>query len=313
MGVVRRSAAAALVVLGVSIAGCGSVPSGSGDVSQGDARGIPDAEASIDSYIYGGPELQALQTDARATFMDACMGEEGFEVTPASGGFFGSAEDAEESRRAELDPWWGVGIAEYAQKYGYHEVPMSEFFTVTNSTETAPPGYLEAAMGTDYVAGTTDQVGGCAGEFVALLHEGVSVTETDRQEVGTEARSSARSQARVAGEVVASAERWSECMAREGYSYSDPHAALTEFATIAELPNGSVESYWETSSPTDEEKRVATADATCKANVGFWEVAATASREAVERVVDAMRPRLEELAAANRSLEENAARILASS
>jgi hypothetical protein len=107
--------------------------------------------------------------------------------------------------------------------------------------------------------------------------------------------------------------RWSECMAAEGYDYADPHEAMDDFIIVLEEdPDGSRTIAWENPVQTDEEKQVALQDATCKEEVGFWDVVKKVKLDAETAIVERMLPQLEQVKAAREAETNNERAIIAS-
>jgi hypothetical protein len=146
------------------------------------------------------------------------MAKEGFAAadTYANGGSQGSADDWARMEEASLDNWWGASLPEYAAKYGYHDVDPADFVQVTGPGEPKPEGYLDAMNGAEYQAGTTEEEGGCLGQWYSLAYDGVTVPREDMATMATEIELQVREKSRTAQAVTEASGKWSECMANEG-------------------------------------------------------------------------------------------------
>jgi hypothetical protein len=100
-------------------------------------------------------------------------------------------------------------------------------------------------------------------------------------------------------------------MAEEGYEYADPHAAMSDFVTLIEYPDGSKDFSWNYSAAQKDEKRVAVQDAICKEEVGFWDAVDAAVLAEEERIVEEMLPQLEAVKASHEREMANLENILA--
>lgn len=308
-----RAASLGLAVASCLVAtGCGG---GTGAVlsSGGDDRSGLVAVQQLEEALGGEPEDAGLLGSAAAAFMDGCLAEQGFSNGPEySNGSSGSEEDYEKMREAELDYWWGVSLPEYARKYGYHEPPVEDFLEVWSASETPSSEMMEAQVGAAFMAGETDQPGGCVGRWDEEAYAGVSMTSTEMQDAVSQLRTQFSEESRRRDAAVTAVAKWSTCMADEGYSYAEPHDALSQFTSTVGNPDGRDGIAWNTTAPTQEEIRIAVADAQCKAETSFWDLIAVAEDEAAQTVLDSQRPLIEELQRENDRLAENAARILAS-
>jgi hypothetical protein len=297
-----------LVTASLLVGGCGAAEPGR------DATGVDDrllAVQQLEEAIGGDPAESSVRGEAADVFMDSCLAEQGFTRKPEySSRMRASEEDEARLDAGSLDYWWGVSLPELAEEYGYHEVPMEEFLEVRNASETPPPEYLEAAVGAAFLEGTTNTPGGCAGRWEAEFYAGVELTREEIQLISEGLRTSYKEKSRLTETAASAVKRWSDCMAREGYSYDAPHDALAEFTSTVGNPDGRDGIGWITPSPTDEEIRIAVADAQCKVETGFWDAIAVAEDEAAQEVIDSNRPQLEELRRVNSALVRNAGKIL---
>ncbi|GAA1406080.1 hypothetical protein ACFQZ4_01345 [Catellatospora coxensis] len=137
--------------------------------------------------------------------------------------------------------------------------------------------------------------GGCMGEARRRLEEGIGkVSQPDLAEQLSR-DSYARSQED--DRVVQAFGRWSECMSRAGFDYTDPHQAIND-------PG------WQGDRPGEREIATALADARCKKEVdlvAIWATVETAyQQQAVQRHGEALR----EIAQALQTRLTNAARIV---
>jgi hypothetical protein len=269
-------------------------------------------DAVIDAALGGIDHNSEVST----AFEDACIAEQGFdpEVTYGDGGGY-SAEDgeAEEYQEASLDYWWGVSLPQYAEKYGYHDVDPADFMeTWTNTGPPAPKELMEARVGAEYLAGETDEPGGCQGRWLDVAYEGVDMTQTEMREMASELQVRVRQESRATETALDAVARWSRCMAGEGYTYADPHAALSEFVTMIERSDGSWDMIkWATPEPTTDEIHLAVIDAQCKVDIGFWDAIDQAENEAAQNTLTSMRPQIEALTEANARLTHNVAKLAA--
>jgi hypothetical protein len=219
----------------------------------------------------------------------------------AGGGYSeASEEDARRLEEARLDLWWGVSLPEYASKYGYHEVETSDFRDEwVGAGEPYPPGFLDA-------------MNKCIDGWYAIAYEGVGFTQQEMVTLVGEVEVQVKRESRVNALVLEASDRWSDCMAGQGYTYDDPHAALGEFMLAEERSDGTYNAMlWMTPDPTEDELRIAVADAGCKVDTGFWEAVDAAEEEASREVMASMRPQIETLRQANDRLAENVARNFA--
>jgi hypothetical protein len=233
---------------------------------------------------------QELITKATNAVRKACMSEAGF---PGDYGDTVSVSgDVDAAEDAYRDPWWGVSQPQYAQMYGYRDVPPEEVFTYeTTSGESEPPGNFEALYGVEWLTGgTADKPGGCSGEADSVIYAG-TLTQQETGEIEMEIESQVESLSRTGPGLASAVTEWSQCMRDDGYDYADPHAAFADFAVF------DAEGYpgFATSQPDDEEIRTAVADATCKVTTEFWEAVATAKADAEDTVMDTMRMEVESI------------------
>ncbi|MDR1295577.1 MAG: hypothetical protein LBK59_11630 [Bifidobacteriaceae bacterium] len=289
-------------VMGLAlVAGCGGerfALSPGADVAE-------QAVAAVDEVMYQtfDGEGLTLVRDAWTAVVGDCMHAQGFD--PDAGPSTRISGDFERAAAAAVHDWWGVSEPQFAQQYGYRPVPEDLFVDVEEIPGTPePPGYFDAFYGSD---SDPQSDGGCTGKADDALYAGgpahEQVVEIQRK-VTAEVESAARTGQRVAEVSL----RWSECMGEDGYAYVDPHAAFGDFATFAQ--GGGYAYVTPTAEP--QEFRVATADATCKERVGFWDAVADAERAAKVRVMDTMRMEIELVISAHRRAVENAASVLAS-
>jgi hypothetical protein len=250
-----------------------------------------------------------LRIASARLFYTACMRARGFEYVDDWERTDAISDDAS---AAMLDDWFGVSMPRYAAEFGYHEVPQEQFFLTTSPTVVAPTdaAYQEALFGASYAS--DGDLGGCYAEYETAVSRGRIVTTEEANAIRVAIRREREQSVRVSSVVAEASTRWSGCMASEGYDYADPHAAMADFVTVEEFADGGKSFAWKTPAPSDEEKRVAVQDATCKEDVGFWDAVDAAELDAEAEIVERMLPQLEDVKASRETEIRNMEAILAS-
>jgi hypothetical protein len=180
---------------------------------------------------------------------------------------------------------------------------------VESTVEPQSDAYYAALAGDAYLGGET---GGCEAEFERRLTEGVTMLSVERNAISNKTQEERNEAVKLSETVAEASERWSECMADNGYRYADPHLALSDFLTVVEREDGGREMAWENGVATEEEKRVAVQDATCKESTAFWDAVKSARRDAESQIAVAMKTQLEEVRESREREMENAQEILTS-
>ncbi|MFB7503016.1 hypothetical protein [Streptomyces broussonetiae] len=91
---------------------------------------------------------------------------------------------------------------------------------------------------------------------------------------------------------------WSDCMRKKGFRYADPDKAAVDFA------------WYKTRTPSDKEKKTATADARCKLDTGYIPVAHSLDVRAQKSAIAGNKQRLDDLRAAEKQAIRNARTIV---
>ncbi|MDR0504472.1 MAG: hypothetical protein LBG70_01500 [Bifidobacteriaceae bacterium] len=267
---------------------------------------LPDPAASspgpLDWYYVGSPERYELTARAKDAFLTECMRKKGFAYVDRSYQV-NDADGTGADHGGLLDEYWGVSTVESAQTYGYHAVPMDTVLSVVTPTAGPPPDGYNEAMDGPIDLQMSDQAGsgGCWGEFQAALNQGLP-PEAEITAIHDAVWLRLDEEPRALPVVTQASQQWSECMSKQGYSYADPHSAFLAFSSTAKSNR----------SAAADEIAVAVVDATCKAEVGFWEAVRQATRQVEQDIADHMRPDLEKAVAADFGQAANAAAILQS-
>jgi hypothetical protein len=298
--------AALVVAVLSSLSGCGPDVGTQGDVS---AVG---ALERLDQYLDGRRTDLELVANAYTAHQRVCLAAHGFDNTDQyKNGASADPSDWERLEEARLDYWWGVSLPEYAAQYGYREVDTSSFMeTEWTATATPPPEYWDALFGPGYSGDSAETPGGCEGDWLAGAYSGVSLSQEEMRAMALDIREQVEEDARGDSAVVAASLSWSECMAKDGYRYGSPHAALSAFATVEKNPGGGYGLSWRSVQPTEEELRVATADAECKVATGFWDAIDSARDSAAARLLEVRLPQLEALREANERIAANVVKLM---
>lgn len=256
----------------------------------------------LDEAMGGGYDGNELVRDASLLLAERCMAEEGFGgFTPPGGG--GITGDFDAWRAVELDYWWGVSQAKYGAEFGYRPLPMKDFLTVTTNTgPPVPAGYQEAYSGSDGLSG-------CIGEAAAQINEGIPATVEELNVISGEVEAAIDQATRASTGIQDASDRWSECMANEGYVFANPHEAFAEYVSF---PDGVFAGVYVSPSPSEDEKRQAEIDGGCKEETGFWAARDAAEAAAKESVAVSMRTEAETVAEAHAIMVKNATETLES-
>ncbi|MDR1295338.1 MAG: hypothetical protein LBK59_10395 [Bifidobacteriaceae bacterium] len=285
------------VVVALNTAACTGRPVGPLEPSLPTGSAADIAEAT--GGYFQGHELVA---DTYIAVYEDCLCEQGFcekyGVTTSVSGDFEAAE------KARPHVWWGVSRPEFAEKYGYREVPDMQWVTEVKTTHQPETEEYRQALFGDEEDLPPDEYGGCIGHAEDVIFGGGVLTRHEEfvvsQEVMAELAVVSRRDPNVAGV----AAEWSECMAAEGYEYADPHEAYAQFVTSSDGYQR-VLTYVRPRLE-DDERRIAVADATCKETVGFWDVVYTAEDAAEVTVAESMRTDIDKVKATHALYVENA-------
>jgi hypothetical protein len=259
----------------------------------------------VETALSGSQADQRLVERARLAFIADCMAKSGF---PGAERYYAPPPMSEPRKarleRSQLDLWWGVSLPDSAARFGYHEVQDPASPRPKFTDDDVPPGLQEALTGSSGDS-TGDSPGGCLGEWNAIVYDDVGFTPAEFEATVAEIRLEIEEVSHGLDATTQATERWSECMAENRITFTDPHVAFTQFVGIEVTPQG-YEASFKTVEPTDEEKHIATADAQCKLSVGFWDAIDQAENEAARQLVESSGDKLEDLRKANKKIAQNA-------
>ncbi|MDR1295510.1 MAG: hypothetical protein LBK59_11285 [Bifidobacteriaceae bacterium] len=150
---------------------------------------------------------------------------------------------------------------------------------------------------------------GCIGEATAQINEGTPVTVEEMNVISGEVEAAIDRATRASAEIQDASERWSGCMANEGYVFENPHEAFAEYVSF---PDGVFAGVYVSPSATEDEKRQAEIDGGCKEETGFWAARDVAEAAAEESVAVSMRAEAEAVGEAHAVMIANALKALES-
>ena len=208
-----------------------------------------DIALPVDTYK-ASPASQNLVLKAEYSAMKSCMARYGVDFGAPAGSWTVPAINHDYDRLFGL-----INLAE-AQQYGYHtgEQLLATGEAAPSSTAAADPNesapnYLAVATGdpaVPNVKGLAVPKGGCITEARSKLGD-TSTAEA----LYENAVNYGLSQSDADSRVIAAFGSWSACMKNAGYSYANPMAAIND-------------PQWGTTTPSQAEVKVATADVQCK-------------------------------------------------
>ncbi|AJF66059.1 hypothetical protein [Streptomyces vietnamensis] len=313
-----RAAALPVLVLAtaLTLTGCG----GSGDAPQGqDSKtnaqapggskapadaGPVDQPLPLTAYMRGSAEDVKTIQRASELLISACMKRYGFDYAP---------KNAVEENKPARDSEYRMIPAAQAASYGYRSPkPATAGGDDTGDGKSGSEAEEAVRVGTGArtVAGQAVPEGGCKGEASRTMAKGLPQLPVPSPV--DEAANTAAQKAQADNRLIAAIGKWSTCMKKSGFLFSQPQEPVARFSgkgsSGGDRPSdGSPMA----AAATEEEKKVAVADSACNAEAGLEQAWYAVVKPLQQSEIDSRAEQFKTVEAWNKGYLANAQKALA--